>query len=97
MFTSFKFLLCGFVSCLWLAVTVNALAQVAPSAANAPVLLPLNAKQQASLGVQVAAVQASTGGQLLASATVVALPSYREGMPKALLDTKAALEARLAA
>lgn len=74
MFTSFKFFLRGFVSCLWLAVTVNALAQVAPSAANAPVLLTLNAKQQASLGVQVAAVQASTGGLLLASATVVMPP-----------------------
>lgn len=76
MFTSFKFL----VRALWLgllyALTLSALAQVATaqSAASAPVLLPLNAKQQASLGVQVAAVQASTGGQLLASATVVMPP-----------------------
>jgi RND family efflux transporter MFP subunit len=37
-------------------------------------LLPLGAKQQASLGVQVAAVQPSTGGQLLATATVVMPP-----------------------
>jgi len=36
--------------------------------------LPLTAKQQSSLGVQVASVQASTGGQLLASATVVMPP-----------------------
>jgi membrane fusion protein, heavy metal efflux system len=39
--------------------------------------LLLNVKQQASLGVQVAAVQASTGGQLLASATV-AMPPGKE-------------------
>jgi RND family efflux transporter MFP subunit len=37
-------------------------------------ILSITAKQQASLGVQVAAVQASTGGQLLASATVVMPP-----------------------
>jgi cobalt-zinc-cadmium efflux system membrane fusion protein len=41
---------------------------------NAPLFLTLNVKQQASLGVQVVAVQASTGGQLLASATVVMPP-----------------------
>jgi len=76
MFTSFKFFLRGAVACTFLALTVNALAQVsvASSAANASVLLSLNAKQQASLGVQVAAVQASTGVQLLASATVVMPP-----------------------
>ena len=37
-------------------------------------ILSITAKQQASLGVQVAAVKASTGGQLLASATVVMPP-----------------------
>jgi cobalt-zinc-cadmium efflux system membrane fusion protein len=76
MFTSFQFfvrsLVCGMVS----VVALHALAQVGAtsSATHAPVSLPLNAKQQASLGVQVAQVQASTGGQLLASATVVMPP-----------------------
>ncbi len=37
-------------------------------------LLSLNAKQQASLGVQVTAVRSATGGQLLATATVVMPP-----------------------
>jgi cobalt-zinc-cadmium efflux system membrane fusion protein len=76
MFTSFKFFLRG--ACAWalFALVFSALAQVAPvqSTVSAPLLLLLNAKQQASLGVQVAAVQASTGGQLLASATVVMPP-----------------------
>jgi RND family efflux transporter MFP subunit len=76
MFTSFKFFLHG--ACAWalFALVFSALAQVAPaqSTVSAPLLLLLNAKQQASLGVQVAAVQASTGGQLLASATVVMPP-----------------------
>lgn len=39
-----------------------------------PWVLLLSAKQQASLGVQVASVQASTSGQLLVSATVVTPP-----------------------
>ena len=68
MFNSLKFsvrraLVCAFAQ----AVMVQA-------ATSAPLLLPLSSKQQASLGVQVAVVQASTGGQLLASATVVMPP-----------------------
>lgn len=53
----------------------SALAQVI--VANSPAdgaILPLNAKQQASLGVQVAPVQAASAGQLLAIATVVTPP-----------------------
>jgi RND family efflux transporter MFP subunit len=45
-----------------------------PAALQAPIALALNAKQQASLGVQVASVQAATQGQVLASATVVTPP-----------------------
>jgi cobalt-zinc-cadmium efflux system membrane fusion protein len=76
MFTSFQFLMRGALACALSVFVTGAFAQVVPatSAANAPLLLPLNAKQQASLGVQVVAVQASTGGQLLASATVVMPP-----------------------
>lgn len=79
MFNSFKFLirssLFGFLS----AVSLQALAQVGVSSfvPHAPILLPLSVKQQASLGVQMAQVQASTGGPLLASATVV-MPSGKE-------------------
>ncbi|MEN9379515.1 MAG: hypothetical protein RJB15_1201 [Pseudomonadota bacterium] len=47
---------------------------VAQPGISAPSNLTITAKQQASLGVQVAAVQGSTGGQLLASATVVMPP-----------------------
>ena len=74
MFTSFKF--SGRRACMgtFAAWTFSALAQVAVVQPVPPVLLPLTAKQQASLGVQVAAVQVSTGGQLLASATVVMPP-----------------------
>lgn len=61
---------------------VGALAQAqapAPTSATAekslpPIRLMLDAKQQAALGVQVAAVQASGKGQVLASATVVTPP-----------------------
>jgi membrane fusion protein, heavy metal efflux system len=76
MFTSGQFFLRGVLVAALSALTFNALAQVTAvqSTASAPVLLPLSTKQQASLGVQVAAVQASTGGQLLASATVVMPP-----------------------
>ena len=66
MFTSFKFLIFG--AWIWALSMCVVFAQVAP------VPLVLNAKQQASLGVQVAVIQASTGGQLLASATVVMPP-----------------------
>ncbi len=76
MFTSCQFFLRGVLVAALSGLTFNALAQVkaVQSAAGTPVLLPLSTKQQASLGVQVAAVQASTGGQLLASATVVMPP-----------------------
>jgi RND family efflux transporter MFP subunit len=76
MFTSCQFFLRGVLVAALSALSFNALAQVTAvqSAASTPVLLPLSTKQQASLGVQVAAVQASTGGQLLASATVVMPP-----------------------
>ena len=74
MFTFFKFSIRGIWVGALAALTVHALAQVTPPATGASVLLPLSTKQQASLGVQVAAVQASTGGQLLASATVVMPP-----------------------
>ena len=76
MFTFFKLFVRGAFAWALSAWVLGALAQVAPtqSTASAPLLLPLNAKQQASLGVQVAAVQASTGGQLLASAIVVMPP-----------------------
>jgi cobalt-zinc-cadmium efflux system membrane fusion protein len=47
---------------------------VAQPVASAPRILSITANQQASLGVQVAAVQVSTGGQLLASAKVVIPP-----------------------
>ncbi len=76
MFTSLRFFVrVSFVFVLSV-LTCSAFAQLpAIQAANSlQVLLPLNAKQQASLGVQVGAVQASTGGQLLVSATVVMPP-----------------------
>ena len=76
MFTFFKLFVRGAFVWALSAWVLGALAQVAPaqSTASSPLLLSLNAKQQASLGVQVATVQASTGGQLLASATVVMPP-----------------------
>lgn len=76
MFTFFQFFVRGVSVAVLSALTFNVLAQVtaAQSAASAPVLLPLSAKQQASLGVQVATVQASKGSPLLASATVVIPP-----------------------
>ena len=49
-------------------------AAMGQSAVDATVLLPMNAKQQATLGIQIANIQPSTGGQLLASATVVIPP-----------------------
>jgi RND family efflux transporter MFP subunit len=76
MFTRFNFLIRS-VSVLALSSLAWAAFAQGPVSAHvsaAPLLLALNAKQQASLGVQVAAVQASTGGQLLASATVVMPP-----------------------
>lgn len=76
MFTFFQFFVRGVSVAVLSALTFNVLAQVTAvqSAVSAPVLLPLSAKQQASLGVQVATVQASKGSPLLASATVVMPP-----------------------
>ena len=65
-------------ACVWtlFSAAVCAAAQdpLGTSSLAAPVLLPLNAKQQASLGVQVGTVQPATGGPLLVSATVVTPP-----------------------
>jgi len=81
MFTSFKFSVRAAVLGVLSVLALPALAQMTPiqtapaqMPASAALSLPLNAKQQASLGVQVAAVQPATGGQLLASATVVMPP-----------------------
>ena len=76
MFNLFKFFSPSVFVCALSTAVLAAFAQAVPLqvANTAPVLLPISAKQQASLGVQVAAVQASTGGQLLASATVVMPP-----------------------
>lgn len=76
MFTFFRFVLRGSLAYTLSALAFVAIAQVpvTPSATNAHVLLSLSPKQQASLGVQVAAVQPSSGGQLLVSATVVMPP-----------------------
>jgi cobalt-zinc-cadmium efflux system membrane fusion protein len=54
----------------------SALAQSAGSQSpiSSRISLPLSTKQQASLGIQVGAVQVATGGQLLVSATVVVPP-----------------------
>jgi cobalt-zinc-cadmium efflux system membrane fusion protein len=68
----FKHLKYGVVAaglCLTVAQT-----QAQSQSQSAPVALAISAKQQASLGVQVASVQASTQGQVLASATVVTPP-----------------------
>ena len=76
MFTFLRFFVRGSFVFALSVLPCSAFAQLpAIQAANSlQVLLPLNAKQQASLGVQVGAVQASTGGQLLVSATVVMPP-----------------------
>lgn len=76
MFISFKFLIRAALVCAVCGLMLSAWGQVAAAQAIsfAPVPLPMSGKQQASLGVQVAAAQASTGGQLLASATVVMPP-----------------------
>jgi membrane fusion protein, heavy metal efflux system len=77
MFISFKFLIRSILFGLVSTVALQTVAQVGATSSvanNPPMLLPLSVKQQASLGVQVSQVQASTGGQLLASATVVMPP-----------------------
>ncbi len=76
MFTRFGFLIrsASVLALSSVALIVFAQSLAPANVASAPWLLTLSAKQQASLGVQVAEVQASTGGQLLASATAVMPP-----------------------
>jgi RND family efflux transporter MFP subunit len=77
MFTFFSFFISRILNPTIFAVVLLALPHdivVAQPVISAPSNLTITAKQQASLGVQVAAVQGSTGGQMLASATVVMPP-----------------------
>ncbi len=77
MFTHFSFFISRILNPTFFALVLFALGHelvVAQPVISAPSILTITAKQQASLGVQLAAVQASTGGQLLASATVVMPP-----------------------
>jgi cobalt-zinc-cadmium efflux system membrane fusion protein len=77
MFSFFSFFISRILNQTIFAVVLLALPHdivVAQPVISAPSNLTITAKQQASLGVQVAAVQGSTGGQLLASATVVMPP-----------------------
>jgi membrane fusion protein, heavy metal efflux system len=77
MFTFFSFFISRILNLTIFAVVLFALPHdivVAQPVISAPSNLTITAKQQASLGVQVAAVQGSTDGQLLASATVVMPP-----------------------
>ena len=77
MFTFCSFFIGRFLSPTFFSLVLFALGHelvVAQPVVNTTGILSITTKQQASLGVQVAAVQASTGGQLLASATVVMLP-----------------------
>jgi cobalt-zinc-cadmium efflux system membrane fusion protein len=77
MFTFFPFFISRILNPTFFALVLLALPHdivVAQPVISAPSNLTITAKQQASLGVQVAAVQGSTGGQLLASATVVMPP-----------------------
>ncbi len=78
MFTFFSFFVGRTFSRIFLLWVLFALVQesvLAQPVANAPnIFLSITAKQQASLGIQVAAVQVSTGGQILASGSVVMPP-----------------------
>lgn len=77
MFTFCSFFIGRFLSPTFFSLVLFALGHelvVAQPVVNTTGILSITTKQQASLGVQVAAVQASTGGQLLASATVVMPP-----------------------
>ncbi|CAN1531996.1 RND_mfp, efflux transporter, RND family, MFP subunit [Burkholderiaceae bacterium] len=77
MFTFRSFFIGRFLSPTFFSLVLFALGHelvVAQPVVNTTGILSITTKQQASLGVQVAAVQASTGGQLLASATVVMPP-----------------------
>ena len=70
----FKHLKYGVVAASLCLTVAQTQAQSQSQSQSAPVALAISAKQQASLGVQVASVQASTQGQVLASATVVTPP-----------------------
>lgn len=77
MFTFFPFFISRILNPTFFSLVLFALGHelvVAQPVVNTTGILSITTKQQASLGVQVAAVQASTGGQLLASATVVMPP-----------------------
>jgi membrane fusion protein, heavy metal efflux system len=77
MFNFFSFFISRILNPTIFAVVLLALPHVivvAQPVISPPSNLTITAKQQASLGVQVAAVRGSTGGQLLASATVVMPP-----------------------
>jgi membrane fusion protein, heavy metal efflux system len=77
MFTFCSFFIGRFLSPTFFSLVLFALGHglvVAQPVVSTTGILSITTKQQASLGVQVAAVQASTGGQLLASATVVMPP-----------------------
>jgi len=70
----FKHTVCAAV---WLIYLVNGHTQspaASPTTSGAPLQITLSAKQQASLGIQVAAVHASQTGPLLVSATVTTPP-----------------------
>lgn len=80
MFTFCSFFIGRFLSPTFFSLVLFSLGHglvVAQPVVSTTGILSITAKQQASLGVQVAAVQASTGGQLLASATV-AMPPGKE-------------------
>lgn len=77
MFTFCSFFIGRFLSPTFFSLVLFALGHglvVAQPVVSTTGILSITTKQQASLGVQVAAVKASTGGQLLASATVVMPP-----------------------
>lgn len=77
MFNFYSFLMGRFLGPTFFSLAIFALSHglvVAQPVVSKTGILSMTSKQQASLGVQVAAVQTSTGGQLLASATVVMPP-----------------------
>ena len=90
MFTFCSFFIGRFLSPTFFSLVLFALGHelvVAQPVVSTTGILSITTKQQASLGVQVAAVKASTGGQLLASATVV-MPPGKEitvSAPEALI------------
>lgn len=74
MFTFFSFFISRILNPTFFALVLFVLGHELVVAQPVSSILSITAKQQASLGVQVASVQASTVGQLLASATVVMPP-----------------------